>query len=55
MSEEKTLEERLAALEKKVEELEAQLKDRVTRSEVDQAINFRTKNFAKKVDLPKNR
>lgn len=46
MPEEKTLEERLAALEKKVEELEKKLQDRPTKSEVDQTINYRTKNFA---------
>lgn len=46
MSEEKSVEERLAALEKKVEELEKKLQDRPTKSEVDQAINYRTKNLA---------
>ncbi|QQS89206.1 hypothetical protein [Sutterella wadsworthensis] len=46
MAEEKTLEERLAALEKKVEELEKKLEDRPTKSEVSQEINYRTKNFA---------
>lgn len=44
--EEKTLEERLAALEKKVEELEKKLEDRPAKSEVSQEINYRTKNFA---------
>ena len=46
MAEEKTLEERVAALEKKIEELEKKLEDRPTKSEVAQTINYRTKNHA---------
>jgi hypothetical protein len=55
MSEEKSVEERLAALEKKVEELEKKLADRPTKSDIDQTINFKLKNYAKKTDLPKKR